>query len=186
MERVAASEGEVQRLVARAATGDTEAFGMLYDEFLDPVYRYVFLRVRDTAEAEDLSEEIFLKVWRSLGTYRNTGKPFIAWLFRLARNHVIDHLRSRRPQVGLDEVPYHAEHSEPLAEQLDRDQILRHLQQLSDDQWQVIVLRFYEGLDTRAIAQMLGKTEGAVRQIQVRSLAALRRSMTAEGASHAG
>src|SRR5216684_6449544 len=82
---------EEQRLVSRATRRDSAAFGVLYESHLDRVYRYIYYRVGSTAEAEDLSEQVFLKAWEAIERYEPRGVPFIAWLYRLAHNLVVDH-----------------------------------------------------------------------------------------------
>src|SRR4051812_24008500 len=107
---------EEQRLVSRATRRDAAAFGLLYESHLDRVYRYVYYRVGSTAEAEDLTEQVFLKAWEAIGRYEARGVPFIAWLYRLAHNLVIDHYRAKRPTMPLEDVP---EAEEPGANILD-------------------------------------------------------------------
>jgi RNA polymerase sigma-70 factor (ECF subfamily) len=175
---------EVTDLVRRAVGGDAQAFGALYDRYLERVYRYVYYRVGSVEEAEDLTEEIFLKAWEAIGRYREQGVPFSAWLMRLAHNHVIDHFRTCRPTVPLAEsVPARTPDPERVAEQrLTTQAVLQAMQGLTNEQQQVLILRFIEELDHSEIAAIMGKNEGAVRALQFRGLSALRAAMAGESA----
>ncbi len=173
------------RLVARATKRDSAAFGILYETHLDRIYRYVYYRVGSTSEAEDLSEQVFLKAWEAIERYEPRGVPFIAWLYRLAHNLVVDHYRSRRPTLTLEEV---GEAEEPGAnvvdaveEKLDAEEIRVALRRLSPEHQQLIALRFVEGLSHAEVAQITGKSEGATRVVQYRALQSLARALKSGG-----
>jgi RNA polymerase sigma-70 factor (ECF subfamily) len=181
-----AEEPEVVRLVDQAAAGDRAAFAALYERFLDPVYRYFYYRTGQRSEAEDLTEQVFLKAWEALGKFRWQGRPFLAWLYRLAHNLHADHLRRRRPAVPLDSETSHEalvdqRAASQLARTVDADLLTRGIRQLTPDQQQVILLRFAQGLDTAQIANVLDKHEGAVRALQMRALQRLRQVLAPEG-----
>jgi RNA polymerase sigma-70 factor (ECF subfamily) len=181
------SDSAVQReLVQRAQAGDAEAFGYLYDGFIERIYRYVFFRVTDEQTAEDLTAQVFTKAWEKLDHYKPSGAPFIAWLYTIARNIVIDFYRTRKETVDLEDAVSIA-HDGPQPE----DQVALHfeveelriaLQQLTADQQQVVVLKFINGLSTEEIAQQLGKRTGAIRALQMRALQSLARLMREETA----
>lgn len=176
----------VAGLVSRAAGGDAEAFGVLYDAFVARVYRFVYYRVHTVQEAEDLTEEIFMKAWRGLADYRATQVPFAAWLFRIARNHVIDHHRTRHPTEPLQ--PTDAADDEPEAEALravEGQQVRELMATLTGEQRQVLEMRFFEGLSTAEIAVATGRNEGAIRALQMRALASLRRALLRERGAYA-
>lgn len=175
---------EVTSLVRRAVEGDSGAFGALYDRYLGRVYRYIYYRVGRVEEAEDLTEEVFLKAWEAIGRYREQGVPFAAWLMRLAHNHVVDHFRTRRPTAPLvDTMAVGTPGPQALAEQrLAAEAVLRAMRGLTSEQQQVLMLRFIEGLDHGEIAAIVGKNEGAVRALQFRGLAALRAAMGQDSA----
>jgi len=162
------------------ASHDAAAFGELYDRFVDRVYRYLYFRTGRHAEAEDLTEQVFLKAWEAIGRYRWQGRPFLAWLYRLAHNVHIDHVRSTRPTTSLStehrtlEVPSTTSMTE-MARTLDADVIATALSQLTVEQQQVIVMKFIEGLDNEQIAQAMDRREGAIRALQMRALMSLRR-----------
>jgi RNA polymerase sigma-70 factor (ECF subfamily) len=165
---------------------DPNAFGELYDRFVERVYRYLYFRTGSHPEAEDLTEQVFLKAWEAIGRYRWQGRPFLAWLYRLAHNTHIDHVRTQKPTLSLnnDERPVElasAAAAIELARTLDADLLARALGQLTLDQQQVIVMKFLEGLDNEQIAQTLDKREGAIRALQMRALMSLRRVLESEG-----
>jgi RNA polymerase sigma-70 factor, ECF subfamily len=177
----------VVALVDRAvADRDPTAFGELYDLFVDRVYRYLYFRTGQQAEAEDLTEQVFLKAWEAIGRYRWQGRPFLAWLYRLAHNVHIDHVRKQRPTTSLTDdnrpidVPSDAATTE-LARRLDADLIARALAELTPEQQRVIVLKFIEGLGNEQIACIMDKREGAIRALQMRALLSLRRVLEKQG-----
>ncbi|MBI4505466.1 MAG: sigma-70 family RNA polymerase sigma factor [Chloroflexi bacterium] len=180
---MSSTDVEVVDLVRRAIVGDASAFGALYDRYLERVYRYVYYRVGSVEEAEDLSEEIFLKAWEAIGRYREQGVPFSAWLMRLAHNHVIDHFRTRRVTAPLAEtLPARTPDPEHAAERrLAAQAVLCAMQDLTSEQQQVLILRFIEEFDHSEIAAIMGKNEGAVRALQFRGLSALRAALARDG-----
>jgi RNA polymerase sigma-70 factor, ECF subfamily len=177
----------VVALVDRVVSSrDARAFGELYDRFVERVYRYLYFRTGSHPEAEDLTEQVFLKAWEAIGRYRWQGRPFLAWLYRLAHNAHIDHVRSHRPTTSLnnDQRPLElASHSASveLGRALDAEVIAGALAQLTIEQQQVIVMKFLEGLDNEQIAQSMDKREGAIRALQMRALMSLRRVLESQG-----
>jgi RNA polymerase sigma-70 factor (ECF subfamily) len=164
------------QLVRRAKSGDAEAFGKLYDISFDRLYRYVFFRVGDPQTAEDITSEVFLRAWENLDRYKPRG-PFVAWLYTIARNAVIDHYRSQRPGVPLDAIATTIGRDDRMDEKIELEhqvQVLqRALQHLTEDQHEVLTMKFIAELDTSEIARRLGKSEGAVRALQMRALQSL-------------
>jgi RNA polymerase sigma-70 factor, ECF subfamily len=165
---------------------DPNAFGELYDRFVERVYRYLYFRSGSHPEAEDLTEQVFLKAWEAIGRYRWQGRPFLAWFYRLAHNTHIDHVRTHKPTLSLnnDEHPVElasAAAAVELGRTLDADLLARALAQLTLDQQHVIVMKFMDGLDNEQIAQTLNKREGAIRALQMRALMSLRRVLESEG-----
>ena len=166
-------------LAVRASEGDPAAFGTLYDRHVSAVYRYVYYRVRNDAEAEDLTSEVFMKALRAISRYE-PRQAFLAWLYRIARNSVIDHVRRGGRQVSFEDALEHPEvHNavDPDLEVLagsDSATLRSALGRLTPLQQEVIVLRFLEGYSTDEIAKLIGKREGTVRGIQFRALGALR------------
>jgi RNA polymerase sigma-70 factor, ECF subfamily len=170
---------EDRSLALRAGKGDAAAFGVLYDRYVEAVYRYVYYRVRNDADAEDLVSDVFTRALRAIPRYE-PRVAFLAWLYRIARNAVIDRSRRARTQISFEDALAH-----PDADQIvdpertilalsDKDAVRAALERLTPLQQEVIVLRFVEGLDTQEIAAVVGKREGTVRGIQFRALEALR------------
>jgi RNA polymerase sigma-70 factor (ECF subfamily) len=165
---------------------DANAFGELYDRFVERVYRYLYFRTGSHPEAEDLTEQVFLKAWEAIGRYRWQGRPFLAWLYRLAHNSHIDYVRSQRPTTSLNNDDRPIELDSPaaaveLARALDADLLAHALGELTIDQQQVIVMKFIDGLDNEQIAHTMDKREGAIRALQMRALLSLRRVLNSQG-----
>ncbi|HEX5828756.1 MAG TPA: sigma-70 family RNA polymerase sigma factor [Candidatus Limnocylindrales bacterium] len=174
----------VERLVAAAKAGDPEAFGSLFDRYYGPVHRYVAARVGRPSDAEDLAQLVFVKALEALPRYEERGIPFGGWLFRLARNVVIDHIRTRREHVTLDlivEKSTDADGPDELAAlRQEMDSIACALRRLTPDQREAVELRFFAGLSAKEAADVMGRQEGTVRGLQFRAIAALRRELGIE------
>ena len=170
---------DISLLVNKAKDGDADAFGRLYDMHVDRVYQHVYYRVGNIADAEDLTQQVFLKAWQAIGRYKKTASPFLSWLIRISHNLVIDFYRSNKARTYLDfDIVASEPESGPehLAEtHFDQQQVRRAILELPDDQQQVVLMRFIEDLSYPEIAASLGKSEGAVRVIQHRALVRLRK-----------
>jgi RNA polymerase sigma-70 factor (ECF subfamily) len=176
---VAAPENEA-RLVELAMAGDFNSFAALYTCYLDSIYRYIFFRNGDNEDAEDLTEQVFLKAWEALPDYKPVGSSFINWLYRIAHNIVVDHhRRSKLIQFeGLQEdgIMIGQPHETTLDIVISKEEIAAlaaGIAKLPDEYQQVIILRFIEGLGHAEIAQILKKSEVSCRGIQHRALASL-------------
>ncbi len=169
-----------RRLVDEAKSGDGEAFAQLYEAYLDRVYRFIFFRVTDVQVAEDLTSQVFLKAWENLSRYHPHG-PFLAWLYAIARNTVIDNYRTRKQTVSLDDAAPIAAQDDKLDDHMQLEFEIESLQvamqHLTHEQQEVITLKFIAEYDTAHIAKHMGKSEGAVRALQMRALQALARVM---------
>lgn len=176
-------------LVALAVRRDAAAFGRLYQLHLDAIYRYVYYRVGNTAEAEDLTEQVFLKAWEHIGAYDQRGLPFAAWLYRMAHNAVIDYHRTRRPAAPLSDalaetLVDRGDGPDRLVERrLEAGELASALRTLTPDQQQIILLRFVQGLSHAEAAAVMGKSEGALRILQYRALGALNAALRHAGES---
>lgn len=173
----------LRRLVQRAQDGDAEAFGAIFDEFHLPVYRYIVARVASPADAEDLAAETFAAAFRAIGSFRWRGAPIEAWLFRIARSKLVDHYR-KRGRRGADSLsgsePAGSGDADPAAAILrheDRGQLLAAVRRLSPDQQEVVALRFFADLSVPEVAEVMERSLGAVRQLQLRALTTLRQRM---------
>jgi RNA polymerase sigma-70 factor (ECF subfamily) len=177
-------ETAIERLVQEARAGDAWAFGLLFDHYHLPVYRYIVSRVHRPTDAEDLTQLVFVKALEALPRYESRGIPFGGWLFRLARNSVIDHVRTRHEHVDLDAAAAHAGPEagpdEVTVARQDLGEVAAALAVLTDDQREAIVLRFFAGLSAREAAVAMGKQEGTIRGLQFRAIAALRRELGIE------
>jgi RNA polymerase sigma-70 factor (ECF subfamily) len=174
----------LERLVDDARAGNRAAFAHLFDHFHEPVYRFVLSRVQRPSDAEDLTQAIFVKVLEGLPRYESRGVPFGGWLFRLARNTVIDFVRTRRDHTALESAAGRAAGdagpADVAATREAIDALRVALDSLTDEQRDVIALRFFAGLSAREAAQAMGKQEGTIRGLQFRALAALRRALGTE------
>ena len=180
-------EQKVEDLVRRAQEHDRAAFGELYELYGPKIYAYVsYTMYRRAHLAEDLTEEVFLKALEKIGSYRFTGAPFSAWLYRIAHNHVIDHIRAQRkePVLSLDsdesyQTPY-ASDDEAVALRLDSQGLKEALRELTAEQRAVILLRFVQDQSIADTARVMGKGEDAVKKLQSRALRSLKRILSRE------
>jgi RNA polymerase sigma-70 factor (ECF subfamily) len=170
---------EIAKLVDKAARGDFEAFGQLYSIYLDRIYRYVLYQVKDRMTAEDITEEVFVKAWKAIKSCKGKGHTFSAWIYRIAHNHIINTLRNVRKYSSI-EMENITELNNPNLDvemTLDQQELLDAVAELPQNQGQVITLKFIEGLDNREIAKIMGKSEGAIRILQLRALTTLRQKI---------
>jgi RNA polymerase sigma-70 factor (ECF subfamily) len=170
---------EEEALVRRAQGGDRAAFAALYDRHQPAIYNYVFYRVGSTPLAEDLTAEVFVRMVEKIDTFRGQGRPLLAWLYTIAGNLVIDHYRraGRIDWQPLQEGERTASQSagpEQKAEaHLDHLALAQAMEQLTEDQRRVVLLKFIEQRSNAEVAAILGKRVGAVKALQHRALAAL-------------
>ncbi|HZD03350.1 MAG TPA: sigma-70 family RNA polymerase sigma factor [Longimicrobiales bacterium] len=185
--RRSSTTGDVQGLqewevVRRAQRLDPAALSSLYEVYFPRVYGYAYLQLGDVQLAEDVASDVMLKLLESLKSLRFRGVPFRAWVFRVAHNRVIDvhRRRRRRPEVGLhDEIV--AAQEDPAAamdRSLDRRRLQAALLRLTEEQRQVIILKFIEGFDNASAARVLGRSQGAVKSLQHRALVSLRHMLS--------
>jgi len=153
----------------------------LYEQYYDRIVRYIFVRINDQSEAENLGGEVFLRALQSLDSYRGRPGQMIAWLFSIARNLVVDYLRkvSKRKEISIDgvEVPDKLNVEEVVERKLEVERLSQALKQVTPAQREVIGLRFFAGLSSDEVGKMLGKSSGAVREMQRAAIQALRKQM---------
>jgi len=174
-----------QGLVTRAQYYDEEAFAQLYEKYFDQIYRYILLKIGDAHEAEDITQQVFLKALKAINTYKwKDGVPFSAWLYRIAHNQVVDHLRrkSRRPTCPLDDVVLHTTEldssiHDDIEARYDLERLMVAIDKLTPLQREVVALRFTSELPIADVARIMGKSEGAVKALQHSAIQALRRIM---------
>ena len=173
------SQFEITALVEEAASGNFSAFGDLYSIYLDQIYRYVFYQVKDKMTAEDITEEVFLKAWKAIGSCNGKEKTFSSWLYRIAHNHLINTLRNAQKFTSIEKVDLvdFTDPKQKIETNSDYQELLAKITCLPQNQKQVIILKFIEGLDNREIGKIMSKSEGAIRVLQMRALATLRQKL---------
>jgi RNA polymerase sigma-70 factor (ECF subfamily) len=172
-------------LVERAKGGEAEAFGLLYDHYQPKIFRFVLLKVSHREEAEDLTHQTFLKAWENLDKYEFQGYSFGSWLYRIARNVIIDNQRRSSPKISLDEIApglliEEGNEREKTDLKMELEAVAKAISRLRDIEQDVILMRFVEELSHKEVAEILGKTEGAVKLIQHRALKNLKQILNHE------
>lgn len=168
-------------LIARAQGGEVEAFGELYQRYLDLIYRYIRVRVAEDRVAEDLTEVVFLRSFEALGRYKERGRLFSAFLYQVARNLLVDHYRQKKEEVSIEDANQMATSAPTVDEQVIQSERIREighaLTSLPPDYQEVIRLRVILALSTAEVAAWMGRSEGAIRVLLHRALTALRRRL---------
>lgn len=171
------------RLVQRAQKGDVEAFGQLYEFYAPLVFRFLYSHLDDRLDAEDLTEDVFMRVWEALPGFRAQGVPFGGYLFRVARNALYDHYRRNRrrssdAELSLEwEDNFHPDPAESVPMNIEHGELRASLAKLREDYRTVLTLRFLVGLSTEEIAVAMRRSAGAVRVLQHRALLSLRQAL---------
>ncbi|MDP2931107.1 MAG: sigma-70 family RNA polymerase sigma factor [Chloroflexota bacterium] len=166
-------------LVSQAQQGNKEAFAQLYENYFNKIYRYVVLKMGNRTEAEDVTQQVFLKALKSIYSFKWRGTPFSAWLFRIAHNLVVDHLRKSSKVVMTplyESLPSSDGNPFLITEsRLDIERLRSATKQLTKAQQEVISLRFAADLSVAETAKAIGKSEGAVKALQHSATVALRK-----------
>lgn len=180
-----AQPGDVWAIVRRAQDGDPEAFGEIYDRYIDTVFRYIYFRVGSRPLAEDLTSETFLRALRRIGSVTWQGRDLGAWLVTIARNLIADHYKSGKYRLEVTTADMldadqedHGPDGSPEAavlERLTNVTLLEAVKKLNPEQQECIVLRFLQGLSVTETAQAMGKNEGAIKALQYRAVRSLGR-----------
>ncbi len=174
-------DGE-QKIIQAAVSVQASAFGDLYDFYHSQIYRFVFLKVGRREEAEDLTHQVFMNAWTNIKKYKHQGHPFSSWLYRIARNQVIDHYRTRRGEYSLEgmESDYFvapiAAHFD-LGNKMEMERVMRAMKELKPEYQDVIIMRFIEDLSVKEVASTVGKSEGAVKLLQHKAIKELKISL---------
>ena len=180
------SEAERTRLIALvelARTGDADAFGLLYDHYQSSVYRFLFYRTRSVQLAEDLTSETFFRALRSMNNFRWQGKDFGAWLMTIARNLATDHFKAGRTRLELttEDMSAHDDTTEgpeaSVLAGLTNEILLGALKSLPDEQRDCLIMRFLQGMSIAETAAVLGRSDGAIKQLQLRGVRNLAKLM---------
>lgn len=173
-------------LVNAAQAGDSEAFGLLYDRYVSSVYRYVLFRVGDRTLAEDVTSETFLRALRRISSVSYQGRDLGAWFVTIARNLVLDHVKSSRYRLEIttaeldDNRQVAAGPEQEVLTEATNTELLRCVGQLNDDQRECIVLRFLQGLSVAETATQMGRNEGAIKALQHRAVRRLAQLLPTE------
>lgn len=175
-------------IVADIAAGDPRALHTLYERYAAQLFRYCWFRSGDVDATQDILQDVFVQVWHGLRSFDYRGEAALtAWLYRIASNVVITHVRkrNRRPSVSLESnADWPQLHSNDMAGTVcDRLELRQAVMRLSPDQQQVIALRYFGGLSNSEVAQVLGRTEGAIKSLHHRALLRLHQCLTAEAAA---
>ena len=167
-------DGE-KNLIELAIRGEASAFGSLYDHYQPKIYRFVLVKVGRREEAEDLTHQVFLSAWTNIGRYEDLGFPFGSWLYRIARNAVVEFYRGRRNDVSLEKtdpeqfVMQASVHAD-LAGKMDFEKVKSAIGELKPEYQDVILMRFVEDMPVKEVAAAMEKSEGAVKVIQHRAI----------------
>lgn len=166
-------------LLARAQAGNKNAFGDLYEKYLDDIYQYIFYRVSNRQDAEDLTEVSFLKAWQALSTNPPQAVTFRLWMYRIAHNTVIDHYRTRDQLLSLDEAhEVRSGEARPESTVVQNEQnawLKNAIGELKEEHQHILLCRFVIGLSHAETAVVMERSEGAVRILQLRAIEALRK-----------
>jgi len=165
----------------RRAQEDPAAFGVLYERYVEQIYSYIYYRTSDRQEAEDLTSRTFHQALRHLPRYELRGAPFSSWLYRIAHNLVANWYRDRsqRQMIPLDELALQSSDHPPPWEAEDEEQeaLLAAMRHLPADRQELLILKLSQGLSNAEIGQIMGRSEGAIKQLYYRTLQALRREL---------
>jgi RNA polymerase sigma-70 factor (ECF subfamily) len=178
--------GAAWALVQAAQDGDARAFGRLYDDYVDMVFRYILFRVSDRNLAEDLTSETFLRALRRIGSISYQGRDVGAWFVTIARNLVLDHMKSSRVRLEVataepdDRRGVQSGPESQVIDNLTHEEVLRCVRLLGDDQRECIVLRFLQGMSVTETAAIMGRNEGAIKALQHRAVRRLAQLLPAE------
>jgi RNA polymerase sigma-70 factor (ECF subfamily) len=174
------SDSSEENAIALASQGNQEAFGALYERYVDRIYNYIYYRTGNQFDAEDLTARVFFRAMRHIENYTDRGLPISAWLYRIAHNLVANWHRdnSRRREVPLDEILLvrpDGEHPEwALLQSEEQERLLRVIRHLPPERQQLLILKFVHHLSNAEIGQIMGRTEGAVKSLYHRTLLSLR------------
>jgi len=174
-------EGE-NNLIKKAIKGKPEAFGALYDHYHPRIYRFVLIKVSHKEQAEDITHQTFLKAWENIKTYEPQGHPFGSWLYKIARNTVIDHYRASRQKISLEDVSPEALGIDDslvgkIEISIEWENLLESIRELKEIEQDVLIMRFVENLPHKEVAEAVQKTENAVKVIQHRAIKKLKKKV---------
>ena len=171
-----------ESLVRRAQQRDSQAFAQLYEAYFDKIYRYIAMRIRNEMEAEDLTQQVFMKMLHSISSYKNQGVPFSSWVYRIAHNQVVDFMRqqNKKATVDIDGLPLPDTGDDPqhiMEQQFDIEELKKAMKHLTESQQEVLALRFTGEMPIAQCAEIMGKSEGAIKALQHSAVQALKKAL---------
>ncbi len=185
-ENVTSGETRDELLLVEQAKSDPEAFGWLYEKYVQRIYSYIYYRTGNHHDAEDLTAKTFQRAMKHILRYEQRGVPFSAWLYRIAHNVVANwhRDRSRRKVIALDELALHQQRRQSpegfVEDNEEKRELLKAIRRLPADRQQLLILKFVEGMSNEAIGQIMGRSEGAIKSLYHRTLLALRKEMASQ------
>jgi RNA polymerase sigma-70 factor (ECF subfamily) len=171
-------EGE-KTYIKKAKRGNKEAFGFLYNHYLPQIYRFILFKINNQKEAEDLTHGVFLSAWQNVRNYEYEGFPFSSWLYQIAKNAVIDFYRTSKKNISVEDIDENAlkidaEDPVKIDASLEIEKLKKNISLLKSDYQDIIIMRFIEDMTHEEIANILNKSEGAIRLLQHRALKELK------------
>ena len=169
-------DGEKQ-IIEDAIKGEASAFGLLYDKYQPQIYRFVYLKVGHREEAEDLTHQVFLSALQNIEKYQHKGFPFSSWLYQISRNKIIDHWRTRKITLDIEDAAEQGENDleiEKIGVRFEIERVQKAIPRLKDEYQNVIIMKFIEGLSYEEIAAALNKPQTTVRVLQHRAIKQLK------------
>jgi RNA polymerase sigma-70 factor (ECF subfamily) len=170
-------------IIKKAINGETEAFGVLYERYVNRIYNYIYYRTGNVKEAEDLTSRVFQRAYKHIQNYTHRGVPFSAWLYRIAHNLVANWYRdrSRKKEVTIDErIPSAAQFDFPesnVEQDQEVEKLLKVIRKLPQERQQLIILKYVEGLSNSDIGIIMRRSEGAIKSLYHRTLSSLRKEL---------
>lgn len=172
----------LEKLIMDAISGESSAFGLLYDEYQPRIYRFIYLKVSHREEAEDLTHQVFLNALEKINNFKigETASSFSGWLYQIARNKVIDHYRTKKITFDIEtiQIADGIANDKILDKNLEFEKIRKAIPRLTPIEQDVIIMRFVEELSPREVSAILNKSEGSVRLIQHRAIKNLKKILT--------
>lgn len=169
-------DGE-EKIIIDAIKGEASAFGLLYDKYQPQIYRFIYLKVGQREEAEDLTHQVFLNAWKNIEKYQFKGFPFSSWLYQISRNEVIDYYRTKKQDADIEKIP-EPEIIDPTERKIDlnfqMNVVRRAIARLGQEQQDILIMRFIEEMSPEEVAVIIGKPAATVRVLQHRALKKLR------------
>ncbi len=170
-------------IIEKAIKGEASAFGLLYDKYQPQIYRFIYLKVSHREEAEDLCHQVFLKSWQNIVEYKFQGFPFSSWLYKIARNQVIDYYRIQKNNISIEDENIPELKTESLIaniidNNLDIKKVKKAIKELKPEQQDVLILRFIEDFSIKETSLALKKSEIAVKLLQHRAIKNLRKILS--------